>query len=267
MNNNNNNINKTSSNKIDIGLVEPLPVDKKWKMKCKYFPSKLGGHPSFLVLDPIPDSKQLTCLKCGHVMRFIMQAYVPIETMPSTFHRTLYMFGCGRTAQCSAGIRIFRCQLSRVNRFYSIDPPDYDNGGDCDDKNDDPNPQKFNIRLCHVCGIRGPHRCGSCQKTSYCSKEHQIIDWKYGGHKELCSGCEKEESNNNNNNQNYGRLVFQGIVYNILIVEYFKFYLYLSIKNKFLLWLMILIQMIILVIKIIILLMMIMRIKKFLNLK
>ena len=39
--------------------------------------------------------------------------------------------------------------------------------------------------LCIVCGCLGPKRCGRCQQVHYCSKEHQVHDWK-SGHKLIC---------------------------------------------------------------------------------
>lgn len=40
--------------------------------------------------------------------------------------------------------------------------------------------------LCVVCGCLGPKRCGKCRQPQYCSREHQVHDWK-NGHKLFCS--------------------------------------------------------------------------------
>lgn len=40
--------------------------------------------------------------------------------------------------------------------------------------------------LCVVCGCLGPKKCGRCKQVSYCSRQHQIHDWK-SGHKLFCS--------------------------------------------------------------------------------
>ena len=40
--------------------------------------------------------------------------------------------------------------------------------------------------LCVVCGCLGPKRCGKCRQPQYCSREHQLHDWK-SGHKLFCS--------------------------------------------------------------------------------
>ena len=48
--------------------------------------------------------------------------------------------------------------------------------------------------LCVVCGCSGPKRCAKCHRTSYCSREHQVIHWK-AGHKKQC-GDEKQPTTN-----------------------------------------------------------------------
>ena len=40
--------------------------------------------------------------------------------------------------------------------------------------------------LCIVCGCYAPKKCAKCKQVNYCSREHQIHDWKKG-HKLLCS--------------------------------------------------------------------------------
>jgi len=42
------------------------------------------------------------------------------------------------------------------------------------------------MRLCTVCGARGPKVCAGCKKVSYCSKEHQKKHW-FNGHSKECS--------------------------------------------------------------------------------
>ena len=39
--------------------------------------------------------------------------------------------------------------------------------------------------LCIVCGCCGPKKCGRCTRVYYCSREHQVHDWK-AGHKHVC---------------------------------------------------------------------------------
>ena len=45
-------------------------------------------------------------------------------------------------------------------------------------------------RICYVCGSSSENHCAKCKKTDYCSRVHQVFDWK-NGHKDLC-GTEKE---------------------------------------------------------------------------
>lgn len=40
------------------------------------------------------------------------------------------------------------------------------------------------VKLCQVCGCRGPLVCGKCKKISYCGSLHQKDDWKF--HKLYC---------------------------------------------------------------------------------
>lgn len=39
--------------------------------------------------------------------------------------------------------------------------------------------------VCEICGCLGPKHCGHCQYANYCSREHQLDDWKLG-HSENC---------------------------------------------------------------------------------
>lgn len=42
------------------------------------------------------------------------------------------------------------------------------------------------VRLCAVCGCRGPLTCGKCRASYYCGATHQRVDWSHGGHKNRC---------------------------------------------------------------------------------
>lgn len=44
--------------------------------------------------------------------------------------------------------------------------------------------------LCIVCGGRGSKHCGGCRRVSYCSRDHQLHDWRLG-HKKLCAELSK----------------------------------------------------------------------------
>lgn len=42
------------------------------------------------------------------------------------------------------------------------------------------------MKLCQVCGCRGPLSCGKCKSVNYCGASHQKIDWTLGEHKSHC---------------------------------------------------------------------------------
>ncbi|KAJ6220532.1 hypothetical protein RDWZM_006344 [Blomia tropicalis] len=181
-----------SSSKIDFGFIEPYRYE--WLSKSKFFPSKVGGRPSFLALKPILGPTELKCNVCNRTMRFILQLYAPIESIENAFHRTLFVFGCGQTKACSEQFVVYRCQLAQKNDFYSDVAPDYDKNKD--DTSYDPSPSNFSIQQCPVCNIFAPHRCAQCQTESYCSKEHQVVHWKIGGHKQRCGSSDQTSVDN-----------------------------------------------------------------------
>lgn len=41
-------------------------------------------------------------------------------------------------------------------------------------------------KTCHICGILAPCHCAKCKVINYCSRTHQVYDWK-NGHKEICN--------------------------------------------------------------------------------
>lgn len=41
------------------------------------------------------------------------------------------------------------------------------------------------MEKCAVCGVDAKQKCASCNVIFYCSREHQVIDWKRG-HKKSC---------------------------------------------------------------------------------
>jgi pre-rRNA-processing protein TSR4 len=163
---------------IDLGFAQQ--IDTEWKLKNKYFPSKIGGKPVFLDLKNIPQTEDLKCGKCGQRLRFLLQIYAPIETQMDAFHRTLFVFCCHNN-HCNQ-FKVLRSQLPRINPFYSSDPPNYD----LDEESYDPKPEHFGHQLCIVCGFVANNKCSKCLKVNYCSKDHQIIDWKEGKHKQIC---------------------------------------------------------------------------------
>lgn len=164
---------------VDLGFVEKTDPEN---LTCQHFPSKIGGKPAWLSLAPLPSPNQLQCPKCSGICIFLLQVYAPVEDDSNAFHRTVFVFLC-KNPNChqpnsNAPFCVVRSQLPRDNDFYSPDPPTPPT----------PIPSKGD-NLCAVCGIAGPKCCAKCHSRSYCSKEHQVIDWK-NGHKQNCSNSE-----------------------------------------------------------------------------
>lgn len=42
------------------------------------------------------------------------------------------------------------------------------------------------VKTCHICGILAPCHCSKCKIVNYCSRTHQVYDWK-NGHKKRCA--------------------------------------------------------------------------------
>lgn len=53
------------------------------------------------------------------------------------------------------------------------------------------------VKLCQVCGCRGPLSCGNCKSMHYCSALHQKIDWTLGEHKQNCKTNTSEAKRGN----------------------------------------------------------------------
>ncbi|RWS07352.1 programmed cell death protein 2-like protein [Dinothrombium tinctorium] len=172
--------------KIDIGFVEKLDETQRFKLKSKYFPSKVGGKPSWLSLDSLPSTEQLKCDLCGNQLIYLLQIYAPFENNSNTFHRTLFVFCCNHS-KCAKFFKVCRSQLSRSNRFYDYEPPDYE--AEVENVAYDPKPEVFGVKTCAVCGCFSDKLCSGCKSVSYCCKEHQKFDWK-NSHRSICGKSE-----------------------------------------------------------------------------
>ncbi|CAD5122451.1 unnamed protein product [Dimorphilus gyrociliatus] len=176
---------------VDLGFAEKCPVNQEWKLVSPFFPSKLGGKPSWLALKGIPECKDILCEYCEEPCSFLLQLYAPIEDRDDCFHRTLFVFVC-RNNECSrpntnGNFVVLRCQLPQKNEFYSESPlvnEDEEDDFKFDLSSDYPKAENFQ-KLCSSCGVHGPLSCGICKKVSYCCKKHQLIHWK-SGHKKEC---------------------------------------------------------------------------------
>uniref|UniRef100_A0A914CKE3 MYND-type domain-containing protein n=1 Tax=Acrobeloides nanus TaxID=290746 RepID=A0A914CKE3_9BILA len=121
-------------------------------------------------------------------MAFLLQVYATHNSCPPhAFHRTIYVFIC-RDSNCSSinqssNLCVFRCQLPKVNPYYSSEKPfDPDLDGEVPDPYFD---QLKYAKICAACGCKASKKCGKCEQRWYCSREHQILDWQ-DGHKLAC---------------------------------------------------------------------------------
>jgi pre-rRNA-processing protein TSR4 len=143
-------------------------------------------------LAQIPSPEEILCARCKAPMVFLLQVYAPEFTQRLTvFHRTVFLFMCRQAACHGQGqgeipFKVFRCQLPRNNDFYPSDPPE-----ESDDwRPDVGRAEDHGTKLCRLCGCKADKHCAGCKKVSYCSREHQTIDWKKGGHKTECRAGE-----------------------------------------------------------------------------
>ncbi|KAK8734459.1 hypothetical protein OTU49_005818, partial [Cherax quadricarinatus] len=169
---------------VELGFIQNTPA---WKLRSKFFPSKVGGYPAWLALKNLPTNEELSCHICSKPLVFLCQIYAPFHDRDYCFHRMVFVFVC-RDPDCyrendASNIRVFRCQLARENEFYPNEP-----AKDTDLGSESPGAGDFN-NLCRICGALGPKTCGGCKVARYCSKDHQALDWK-SGHKAECKNPE-----------------------------------------------------------------------------
>jgi len=185
---------------VELGFIAEEQDPKL--IHSAYFPSKIGGRPSWLNLSSLPSPESLACKICGKPTIFLLQIYAPWGEKSSCFHRTLFLFIC-RDPACSnandgRNFLVFRSQLPRTNPFYSFDPPNY-------------NTSKVDLAslhsaaeyqaLCVVCGCPGTKNCSGCRSRNFCSKEHQKVDWTLGGHKGVCNKMPPSQTTSKDGNK------------------------------------------------------------------
>ncbi|KAL6267497.1 hypothetical protein P5V15_000571 [Pogonomyrmex californicus] len=174
---------------VDLGFVEKC---ESWRLESRFFPSKVGGRPAWLDLKNIPTKADLECEYCGDPCVFLCQIYAPYEEDVDAFHRTIYVFICKNVDCCklnqSGNLKVFRSQMNRVNNFYPSEPP-----VEQKDWKTDIDVSQW-TKTCHVCGILAPNHCGKCKIVNYCSRIHQVYDWK-NRHKDTCGMVEDKNDN------------------------------------------------------------------------
>ncbi|XP_078159261.1 uncharacterized protein LOC144554787 isoform X2 [Carex rostrata] len=195
---------------VKLGFVEK-PTNPRLLLR-HFFPCKAGGFPAWLDPVNLPLDKSRICGFCGELLQFVLQIYAPIDDKESTFHRTLYVFMCP-SMKClhsdqheqwrykqgtpSRSVKVFRCQLPRLNPYYSDIPAKLD-GTD--------KPLSTGAPLCCWCGTwKGEKNCSSCKKARYCSEKHQAMHWK-SGHKSECHKLTASDSPIANNGNGIGDL-------------------------------------------------------------
>uniref|UniRef100_A0A1B6CI05 MYND-type domain-containing protein n=1 Tax=Clastoptera arizonana TaxID=38151 RepID=A0A1B6CI05_9HEMI len=179
---------------LDLGFLEEV---EPWKLESRYFPSKVGGKPAWLELSSnILNFSSLMCHKCQEPLIFMCQVYAPIETDDKCFHRTIFVFICRNEKccldNCASNVKVFRNQLKRDNCYYPFDPPTED-----ETWRNDLTAELFNVKLCEICGIKSSSYCAKCKFIYYCSKSHQVYDWK-NRHKAECDNLYTAKSDTNN---------------------------------------------------------------------
>jgi pre-rRNA-processing protein TSR4 len=105
----------TPSYDVVRGFLCEDPPESPYELDRRFFPSKFGGRPAWLIPENFPTD--LNCQKCGKVMSFLMQLYASRNELDEKcFHRQLYVFTC---ACCPDQFRVFRAQLPLKNPYYS----------------------------------------------------------------------------------------------------------------------------------------------------
>jgi len=172
---------ETSGGSVDLGFLEK---SDSWRLRSHFFPSKVGGKPAWLHLGELPTAESVQCGVCGEPCVFLCQVYAPVEQRDDCFHRTLFVFLCPSAECClpneSRNLRVVRCQLPRRNDFFSYAPPVESEAWTPDVVVEDVS------KVCKVCNLRGTSHCAKCRKANYCSRQHQVLDWK-AGHKQECA--------------------------------------------------------------------------------
>jgi pre-rRNA-processing protein TSR4 len=159
--------------------VNSLHAERDWR---DWDGGKIGGKPCWLDPCHLPHAEALQCSECDGPMRFVLQLYCPLDEIEGAFHRSLYLFMCGKSPCVSKGsVRCLRAQLPRRNSFYPYDPSVADAATDSPHSDD----STLLPGLCEVCGCRGAFSCSACKAVRYCCKAHQKQHYKL--HKPLCT--------------------------------------------------------------------------------
>ena len=191
---------------MELGFVEEVADPEK--LTSPFFPSKVGGKPAWLDLLRVPSVDTLSCSKCGKPLISLLQIQSsPDSSSDDENHRTLFLFFCTDSKCHFSGDNscfvALRCEMRR-DSYDDHNAESHDTSGSkgsvflTDREPSVPTPKSSiedastselefitTTTLCFVCGGRGPKHCGSCNCVHYCSRNHQLHDWK-AGHKQVC---------------------------------------------------------------------------------
>lgn len=172
---------------VELGYLEEVEVDDdRLILQSVHFPSKMGGKPAWLSMQPLPEKLKFKCKVCEQQLCFLLQIYAPDYDQESAFHRSIFLFVC-RNGSCNKAnlaenFVAFRCQLPRINKFYSENALKDKEQAEMATKN----LEQFTKKMCLVCRCPAENRCSKCKQAVYCDRSHQVLHWKWG-HKDFCN--------------------------------------------------------------------------------
>jgi pre-rRNA-processing protein TSR4 len=162
---------------VSLGYASEVAAESAHLLRSKFFPSKVGGKPSWMLpsTDCLPPAHHFCCCHCGLQLVFLLQVYAPLDDVrPDAFHRSLFVFLClnGICLASNKSVLVIRQQLPQHNTLYAPEPSDPDDP-ECE--------QPFDgwQQRCCVCGVPAPLKCGACKQLRYCSQQHQRVDWPF----------------------------------------------------------------------------------------
>ena len=174
--------NLNNNQKVMLGFhsINSLPIENDIGI------SYVGGKPNWLNPIQIPQTSEiLICKQCQNSLSFLCQLYAPLSISTETYHRVLYVFLCSNFSciQNGHGSVVIRQQLPQKNLYWDSECIRINSNPLINTSNDIIPPQ------CVLCGLSADKWlcCSRCRSVYYCSKDHQLIDWKQCNHNKYCN--------------------------------------------------------------------------------